>query len=74
MAASHQQIKEERRTEKRGNNARSAVDIQFSSGQRRVRLREGELQVEVAADAKRPFVVTTAQGQVLPRLWRPVPE
>ena len=45
-------------------NARSAVDIQFSNGQRRVRLREGELQVEVAADAKRPFVVTTAQGQV----------
>ena len=45
-------------------NARSAVDIQFSSGQRRVRLRKGELQVEVAVDAKRPFVVTTAQGQV----------
>ena len=45
-------------------NARSAVDIEFSDGQRRVRLREGELQVDVAPDAKRPFVVTTAQGQV----------
>lgn len=45
-------------------NARSAVDIEFSAGQRRVRLREGELQVDVAADANRPFVVATAQGQV----------
>ena len=45
-------------------NARSAVDIEFSDGQRRVHLREGELQVDVAGDAKRPFVVTTAQGQV----------
>ena len=45
-------------------NARSAVDIEFSNGQRRVRLREGELQVDVAADAGRPFVVATAQGQV----------
>lgn len=45
-------------------NARSAVDIEFSAGQRRVRLREGELQVDVAADAKRPFVVATDQGQV----------
>ncbi len=45
-------------------NARSAIDIEFSAGQRRVRLREGELQVDVAADAKRPFVVATAQGQV----------
>ena len=45
-------------------NARSAIDIEFSAGQRRVRLREGELQVDVAADAQRPFVVATAQGQV----------
>ena len=45
-------------------NARSAVDIEFSDGQRRVHLREGELQVDVAGDAKRPFVVITAQGQV----------
>ena len=45
-------------------NARSAVDIEFSHGQRRVHLREGELQVDVAADPGRPFVVTTAQGQV----------
>lgn len=45
-------------------NARSAIDIEFSAGQRRVRLREGELQVDVAADAKRPFVVATPQGQV----------
>ena len=45
-------------------NARSAVDIEFSAGQRRIHLREGALQVEVAADAQRPFVVSTAQGQV----------
>ena len=45
-------------------NARSAVDIQFSAGQRRVQLRAGELQVDVAADPLRPFVVATAQGQV----------
>lgn len=45
-------------------NARSAVDIEFSAGQRRVHLREGALQVDVVADAKRPFVVSTAQGQV----------
>ena len=45
-------------------NARSAVDIEFSAGQRRVHLREGALQVDVAADAQRPFVVSTAQGQV----------
>jgi Fe2+-dicitrate sensor, membrane component len=45
-------------------NARSAVDIQFSDGQRRVQLREGQLQVDVAADPQRPFVVATAQGQV----------
>ncbi|PAA32364.1 FecR family protein [Pseudomonas fragi] len=45
-------------------NARSAVDIDFNSDQRRVHLREGELQVDVAADAQRPFVVSTAQGQV----------
>lgn len=45
-------------------NARSAVDVEFSSGQRRVHLRAGELQVDVAADARRPFVVATAQGQV----------
>ena len=29
-----------------------------------MRLRAGELQVDVAADARRPFVVATAQGQV----------
>jgi len=45
-------------------NARSAVDIDFNGDQRRVHLREGELQVDVAADAQRPFVVSTAQGQV----------
>ncbi|MCU1729702.1 FecR family protein [Pseudomonas sp. 7P_10.2_Bac1] len=45
-------------------NARSAVDIEFSAGERRVRLREGELQVDVAADPGRPFVVATGQGQV----------
>ncbi|MBP0599798.1 FecR family protein [Herbaspirillum sp. LeCh32-8] len=43
-------------------NARSAVDIDFSGKQRRVRLRQGELIATVAADAARPFVVETAHG------------
>lgn len=45
-------------------NARSAVDLDFSEAQRRVRLRAGALIVQVAADAHRPFVVQSAQGSV----------
>lgn len=45
-------------------NARSAVNLDFSADRRLLRLREGELQVSVAADASRPFIVQTAHGQV----------
>lgn len=45
-------------------NARSAVDLDFSGTQRRVRLRAGALIVHAAADAHRPFVVHSAQGTV----------
>jgi len=45
-------------------NARSAVDLRFDARQRLVVLREGELQVEVAAEPGRPFIVATRQGQV----------
>ncbi|WP_296269989.1 FecR domain-containing protein [Pseudomonas sp. UBA6323] len=43
-------------------NAGSAVDLDFSSGQRLLRLQRGSLLVQVAADRARPFVVRTAQG------------
>jgi transmembrane sensor len=45
-------------------NARSAVDLHFSPARRLVRLREGALIAQVAADARRPFVVHSAQGTV----------
>lgn len=45
-------------------NARSAVDIRFEGGVRRVLLRDGELQVDVAADPNRPFIVETHEGRV----------
>ncbi|MEG1628143.1 FecR domain-containing protein [Pseudomonas sp.] len=45
-------------------NARTAVDLQFNAKQRLVLLREGELQVDVAVEAGRPFIVATRQGQV----------
>lgn len=46
-------------------NARSAVDLDFSRTQRLVKLRAGALIVNVAADdARRPFVVQSAQGTV----------
>lgn len=44
-------------------NAESAVDIAFDASQRLILLRRGELVVQVAADAARPFVVRTAQGE-----------
>ncbi|WP_432239856.1 FecR family protein [Herbaspirillum robiniae] len=43
-------------------NARSAADVDFSEGLRRVRLRQGELIAAVAADAARPFIVQTPHG------------
>lgn len=45
-------------------NARSSVDIQFTEQRRVVHLREGQVFVDVAADARRPFVISTAQGEV----------
>lgn len=45
-------------------NARSAADIDFDQQQRRVRLREGELLVQVAPQADRPFVIHTEQTRV----------
>ncbi|MBV6288757.1 FecR family protein [Pseudomonas aegrilactucae] len=44
--------------------ARSAVDLQFDTTQRRVRLLRGEMLVEVAKDAQRPFYVDTPQGSI----------
>lgn len=45
-------------------NARSAVDLDFSAGVRRVRLRAGAVYARVAPDAARPFIVSTAEGEV----------
>lgn len=43
--------------------AGSAVDVQFSQSQRLLVLRQGQLIVQVTADAQRPFRVRTAQGE-----------
>ncbi|MNQ73652.1 fec operon regulator FecR [compost metagenome] len=45
-------------------NARSAVDLDFSAGARRVRLRSGGVYARVAPDASRPFMVVSADGEV----------
>lgn len=45
-------------------NARSAADLDFSPTQRRVRLRGGALIAQVAPDARRPFLVQSAEGTV----------
>jgi transmembrane sensor len=45
-------------------NARSAVDLDFSAGVRRVRLRAGAVYARVAPDAARPFIVATPDGEV----------
>lgn len=45
-------------------NGRTAVDLQFDAKQRTLRLVQGEILVEVAADSGRPFVVQTAFGQI----------
>lgn len=44
-------------------NARSRVDLVFDARQRTLILREGALNVEVAADAHRPLVVRTTFGE-----------
>jgi transmembrane sensor len=43
-------------------NSHSALDVKFDGQQRVVELLAGEMWVEVANDAKRPFVVRTDQG------------
>lgn len=45
-------------------NARSVVDVAFSATERRLRLHQGELVVQVAPDAERPFIVQTGEGTV----------
>lgn len=40
----------------------SALDLQFDPAQRRLELRRGQVLVDVAHDASRPFVVVTAEG------------
>lgn len=45
-------------------NAGTAVDLDFTPSQRLLHLRHGELMVQVAADATRPFIVRTAQGDI----------
>lgn len=45
-------------------NAASAVDVDFDASRRLLYLREGELQVQVAPEQARPFIVQTANGQV----------
>lgn len=43
-------------------NSNSAVDVKFDGHQRVIELLQGELWVDVAKDAQRPFVVGTNQG------------
>lgn len=45
-------------------NSRSRVDLAFSAQRRALQLLAGELIVGVAADAQRPFVVSTVHGSV----------
>ncbi|OCZ97501.1 Fe2+-dicitrate sensor protein [Achromobacter xylosoxidans] len=45
-------------------NARSAVDLQFDDRVRVLRMREGAVYVRVAADAARPFIVASPDGEV----------
>lgn len=43
-------------------NSNSAVDVKFDGHQRVIELLQGELWVDVAKDAQRPFVIRTDQG------------
>lgn len=45
-------------------NGNSALNLQYDSQQRRVRLLRGEVLVDVAHDPTRPFIVATEQGEV----------
>lgn len=44
-------------------NTTTAFDIDFSGSHRRVRLLLGEILIDTAHDAERPFIVSTAQGR-----------
>lgn len=46
-------------------NARSAVDVAFANGRRRVHLRQGEVIADVRPDAHAPFTVQCRHGEVL---------
>jgi len=45
-------------------NTASAIDVDYSSALRRLRLVAGEIYIDTAADARRPFVVDTAHGRL----------
>ncbi|TFY84919.1 DUF4880 domain-containing protein [Pseudomonas nabeulensis] len=45
-------------------NTDTAIDVRFDSQQRLVHLREGEVLVQTAHDASRPFLVSTRQGRM----------
>lgn len=45
-------------------NARTTVDVQLSAEKRLLRLHQGEVCVQVAAETRRPFEIITAQGSV----------
>lgn len=43
---------------------RTAVDIAFDGQQRRIRLHQGSLSVEIGPDPRRPLILATAEGEV----------
>jgi len=43
-------------------NSFSAIDVEYSAGQRRIRLLQGEIHLEVAPDPQRPLTVTSRHG------------
>lgn len=45
-------------------NTASAIDVHFNASERRIKLITGELFIDTAKDARRPFQVDTAQGQL----------
>ena len=45
-------------------NTETAIDVRFDTQQRLVSLREGEILVQTAQDASRPFLVSTRQGHM----------
>jgi len=44
--------------------AATSFDIAFTDGERRIRVRGGQVYVEVAPDAARPFIVAAGKGEV----------